>query len=214
MFFYEYPKPQFLIIIFLVVVSVTTCQPNRTQCILELQVWSKSYNHSRCGLENWDGFLHKNCCGSVFNGYFYALSLHANKTGKIFLNSTEQRNCLASLKSFEKDVFGCEIEKLTSGGGGCSDFSVADVINWLGEDLENLRENCDFEGYDGEMDRKRGFCVRSWKEIRVKILNSASEIDICRFAVLVVLTSSRVEEEKWVSTVYNWLANPDAFNTG
>ncbi|XP_062118558.1 F-box/LRR-repeat protein 4-like [Humulus lupulus] len=61
------------------------------------------------------------------------LSQRANQTGKLFLNSTEQGSCLVLLTRFRGNISGCGIEKLVSGNGGCSDYSLDDVTNKLGD---------------------------------------------------------------------------------
>ncbi|KAF8399276.1 hypothetical protein HHK36_015141 [Tetracentron sinense] len=180
-----------------------------TECILKFQFPSFGNSSSCEGGGDWGGFLHNNCCGVAFPGYLYALSERANQTGQIYLNSTEQRNCLTSMKGFEGDVFGCGIEKLTSGGGGCSDFSVSDVVNQLGDGLRSLREDCKLLGSEVYWDRSCGACLRRWEEIRGPLSNSMDlmkvEADICRFAVLVSLTSTNIEDISWVQRIYRCL---------
>lgn len=69
----------------------------------------------------------------------YSLGQRGNQTRLIFLNTTEQNYCLDTLKSEEKDVFICGIERLTSGlYGGCSAYSMIDVVNKLGSRLKSL----------------------------------------------------------------------------
>ncbi|KAF8390386.1 hypothetical protein HHK36_024912 [Tetracentron sinense] len=205
----NHPKPaSSLIFIFIISFSFAVSQPSVTDCILDFRVFS-SANTSSCEGSNWGGFLHKNCCRATFLGYLYALGQRANKSGQIFLNSTEQRNCLTSMKSFEGDVFDCGIEKLTSGTGGCSDYSVADVVNKMGDKLKGLAEDCKLPGSDGEGDQACSACLRRWEEMggslshRKELMNVKT--DVCKFAVLVSLTSNGIEDEKWVHTIYRCL---------
>ena len=131
--------------------------------------------------------------------------MRANKTGLIFLNFSEQTSCLASMKRFEEDIFICGIEKLTRGGGGCSDYSIADVANNLGDELRSLSENCKILSSDG-VDESCGSCVRSWNGIGGKHSKSTdAESMICRFAVLVSLTSSMIGDEN-IKKIYECLS--------
>lgn len=195
-----------------------------TDCILD---FPPDY-YSSCIDGHWGGFLHKNCCGSAFPGYLYALGLRANQTGLIYLNSSEQRSCLAQMNSLEGDVFNCGIKKLTSGGGGCSDLSVADVSNRLGSKLRSLAENCKFEGPDGEWEQLCGSCVKSWQDIRetyskasgdehlkneINAEFSKTETHVCRFAVLIALTSYRIDNKAYIQRLHKCLGEQN-INTG
>ncbi|KAK0596534.1 hypothetical protein LWI29_016574 [Acer saccharum] len=153
-----------------------------------------------------------------FHRYLYALGHRTNQTGKIYLNSSEQSSCLASLKTLEGDGFGFGIEKLTSGAGGCSDYSVADVTNKLGDELRSLNENCKFMISNGEWNKTCGSCVRSWQGIRGPRSEFSdhesieNEADICRFAVMVTLTSSRMNDGIFAQNVYKCLAQENSYN--
>ncbi|KAK3018285.1 hypothetical protein RJ639_003553 [Escallonia herrerae] len=121
-------------------VNFAVSQPPATDCILNVRISSSSSN-SNCRDGNWGGFLNNNCCGGAFDEYLYALAQRANQTGQVFLDSTDQRNCLTTLKSEETDNMGCGIEKLTSGSGECSDFSVNEVNDRLGKELRSCKGN-------------------------------------------------------------------------
>ncbi|XP_047309830.1 uncharacterized protein LOC124913279 [Impatiens glandulifera] len=176
-------------------------------CILNIQFPSQR-NDSNCVQGNWGGFLEANCCVVPFDGYLHALGERANKTGQIFLNMTEQVNCLASMKTKQDDVLNCGIQKLTSGEGGCSDYSVIDVINKL-ENFENmLEESCDL-GSDDLSGEACGSCLRMWEEMGEK-----GEDDICRFAVLVTVTSRGIYEEKWIKELYGCLQGQNRLSMG
>ncbi|KAK2994085.1 hypothetical protein RJ640_024349 [Escallonia rubra] len=158
-------------------VNFAVAQPPATDCILNVGISSSSSN-SNCGEGNWGGFLNNNCCGGAFDEYLYALAQRANQTGQVFLDSTDQRNCLTTLKSEEADIMGCGIEKLTSGGGDCSDFSVNDANDRLGNELRSLKENCEFVSPVGGWNQSCGACTRSWKDIK-GIRSKNGESDIC-----------------------------------
>ncbi|KAK1568399.1 hypothetical protein Q3G72_023977 [Acer saccharum] len=203
--------------VIIVVQELVLCQPSAEDCSLDFQHAPLSSN-SNCDEGDWGGFLPKNCCGSAFQRYLYALGHRANQTGKIYLNSSEQSSCLDSLKILEGGVFGCGIEKLTSGPGGCSDYSVADVTNKLGVELRSLGGNCRFLSSDGEWNKTCGSCVRSWQGIRGPRSESSDQesiknaADICRFAVMVTLTSRRINDGIFAQNVYKCLAQQNSYN--
>ncbi|XP_034706406.1 nodulation receptor kinase-like [Vitis riparia] len=202
-------KLLFVVYIFIVIgaVNFAVCHPSASDCILDFQ--SLSSSSSSCEEGDWGSFLNKGCCGAAFGGYLYSLGKHANETGKVYLNSTEQRNCLTSMKRFEADAVSCGIEKLTSGTGGCSDFSVFDVTEKLGDEFRSLEENCKFVSPDGEWDQSCSSCVTSWEDIRGMHSTLKDETDVCRFAVLVSLISSRTEDESWFGKIYTCLREQD-----
>ncbi|MBA0856816.1 hypothetical protein Goshw_003526 [Gossypium schwendimanii] len=176
------------VFIFIIIVNVAFSQ--KTNCTLDFEF--KGASNSRNENGDWGGFLNQNHCGTTFNGYLKALGVRANQTGFIFLDSSEQTRCLNSTKRFD-----CGMEKLTSGGGGCSNYSTADVEQKLGNELRSLSENCTFASC--------GLCVRSWESI-----NGGSNLEesmICRFAVLVSLTSLKVEDEENIQRIYECLSN-------
>ncbi|KAL9681967.1 hypothetical protein QQ045_013759 [Rhodiola kirilowii] len=172
------------------------------QCVLDLNL-ARIPKTSVKG--TWGGFLNSNCSGGEFHRYLYALGQRANLTGSIFLNSMEQRQCLVSMNennNFENDMLSCGIEKLTTGGGGCSDFSVDDVIHQLPGKLTNLKQNCEGES----ITKNCGSCVASWESITSSDDQVTEvEADVCRFSVLVSLTSRMFEDEKWIQSVYSCL---------
>ncbi|XVE83938.1 hypothetical protein DITRI_Ditri16bG0129100 [Diplodiscus trichospermus] len=205
----KHPKPVPIVCIFILITTVklAASQPTTKNCSLEFEYTSASV--SSCDGGDWGQFLNKDCCGGAFPGYLDALSLRANKTGKIFLDLSEQTSCLTSMKRFEEDVFSCGIKKLTRGDGGCSDYSAADVANKLGDELRSLSENCKFLSYDG-LDESCGSCVRSWNDIGRKQSNlKDAESMICRFAVLVSLTSRRIGDEN-IERIYECLSQKNS----
>ncbi|KAK4376852.1 hypothetical protein RND71_003148 [Anisodus tanguticus] len=114
-----------------------------TKCVLDINISSSSSEEACTNLgSNWDGFLTQPCCGLPFNRYLRALSRWTNQTGLIFLNSTQQRDCLSLMNNSSYDNFICGIEKLTSSAGGCSDYSDTDIVNDLGSRLKSLRDDC------------------------------------------------------------------------
>lgn len=202
----ELLKQHSVVLIFMLVttISFAVAQPPSSNCSLHFDVLPSNSSCEDGG--NWGGFLHNSCCAAVFNDYLYALGQRANQTGQIYLDSTEQRNCLDDMQKFQKNVFGCGIEQLTSGAGGCSDFSVGDVTNKFGDKLRSLDENCNFQSSDG-----CGSCAKSWQGIRA--LHSPSsdpesikaETQVCRFAVLVSYTSTKIEDKDHLLAVYKCL---------
>ncbi|KAG8366147.1 hypothetical protein BUALT_Bualt17G0045700 [Buddleja alternifolia] len=172
----------------------TFLQALAQKCVLDMNVPS-SWNQSNGVEGNWGGFLTNNSCRSPFERYLYSLSKKANKTGEIFLNITEQKYCTSS----DKYVLSCGIERLSSGNGGCSDYSVTNVVNKLGSSLENLDENCKNLGSNSEDDHEEcNSCLGRWEKIHD---------DVCRFSVLVSLTSRRIYDVEWIKSMYTCLGN-------
>ncbi|KAA8548078.1 hypothetical protein F0562_004661 [Nyssa sinensis] len=210
----KYPKPAISIYIFTLITTVkfAVSQFPGNDCILNFGNLS-SYTSS-CEGGEWGGFLNNNCCGGLFDEYLYALGQRANQTGLIYLNSSEQMNCLNRMNSVSSDVQDCGIEKLTRGSGGCSEFSVEDVNGKLGDKLRTLKEGCKLESPAREWNQSCGSCVRSWEDIRgTYSYNGEStevESDICRFAVLVSLTSSRIADNIWVQKILKCLGEQDS----
>ncbi|VVA17681.1 PREDICTED: probable [Prunus dulcis] len=207
------------VIVFILITTIchAAFQPSASDCSLHFDFPSPN---STCEEGDWGGFLRKNCCASAFNDYLYALGQRANQTGKIYLNSAEQGSCLASMKDLQKNVFGCGIEKLTSGAGGCSDFSVADVTNRLGDRLKSLEGNCKFQSSDdGKNEQLCGSCVKSWEDIGALPSTSSDpqsievETNVCRFAVLVSYTSIKLENKAHLLAVYTCLGSQKFFTT-
>lgn len=99
------------------------------------------------------------------------------------------------------------IEKLTSGAGGCSDFSVADVTNRFGHELESLKQKCGISDLNG---RSCGSCVKSWDDIKEQKPYEYAQPDICRFAVLVSLTSTATDDLAWILNIYTCLGKQDS----
>lgn len=201
---YQALPPSILYILIFLTTCLSSQTPNNT-CILDIQL---SYtNNSDCVSGNWGGFINK-CCRVGFDDYLYALGRRANLTGVIFLNSTEQMSCLKSIKEFDNMVFGCGIEKLTSGAGGCSDYTATDIVNKLGNRLNKLAENCKDLSSDGRIDQACTACLRSWEEISGSPANEikpVNEADVCRFAVLVTLIGNRIDDTRWVQAVFKCL---------
>ncbi|KAF4355507.1 hypothetical protein F8388_015261, partial [Cannabis sativa] len=145
-------------------------------------------------------------CGEAFDDYLYGLAQRANQSNnhqKLFLNSTEQNSCIDN-----NDISGCGFEKLTSGVGGCSDFSSNDVVNNLGNKLNELEEDCKFLGSIA-----CSSCLKRWEEIVAKDGNETkkeeTETMVCGFAVLISLSSGRVKDENWIHTLYRCLGDQD-----
>ncbi|KAG6713362.1 hypothetical protein I3842_05G147700 [Carya illinoinensis] len=203
-------KPHSSVLVFLlliITVNFEFSQTSETDCILNIQS-SMSLNGSKGEASNWGGFIN-NSCGAVFDEYLHALGRLANQTGQIYLNFTEQGNCLGSMKGIDANITGCGIEKLTSGAGGCSDYEVKDVNIKLQNRLKILGEGCEGLDLDGKSGQACSECFRRWKEIGSASDNGRESMkvdaDVCRFEVLVTLTSSRIDDEKWVKATYDCL---------
>lgn len=185
-------------------------------CILDIKNPS-STKEPNCELGNWGGFINSSCCGGAFEQYLLALGRQASLTNVIYLNSTQQSNCLTAIASFEKDVYGCGIKKLTNGAGGCSDYTVTDVIDKLGDRFRNLQEDCMVLGTGRGVEHLCNSCLRRWEEINgssdYKQQPASDDDDVCRFAALVSMISKRVEDENWVYAVLQCLRE-SAFSLG
>ncbi|KAH7857448.1 hypothetical protein Vadar_012839 [Vaccinium darrowii] len=184
--------------------------PLSSNCILEIQN-PPSGHDSSCTQGNWGGFLHGNCCGFAFNTYLHGLAHRANRTGHIFLNCTEQIGCLDSMETRYGNILNCGIDKLSKGGGGCSGYSVSDVNSKLGTWLRTLDENCKVLGSKNQSDTACSDCLSSWEVMGIWKNSTTDpvvvEADICRFSVLVSMTSSRISDDKWVQAVYQCLGD-------
>ncbi|XP_048427659.1 uncharacterized protein LOC108867672 [Pyrus x bretschneideri] len=216
----KYHKPPLMIVLFLFLsaLNFSFSQTPDIKCVLDVQD-SSEWRSTSCEEGNWGGFI-SNCCGAAFDDYLYALGHRANRTEhrasrtvQLFLNSTEQTNCLISMKDIKDGVLSCGIDKLTSGAGGCSDYTKVDVFDNLGNTLENLDEDCKLLGMGekSEQDQACSACLRRWEEIVASSENESSssklEADICGFAVLVTLTSRRIDDKNWVSALYECLGD-------
>ncbi|KAM4124934.1 hypothetical protein ACB094_01G270100 [Castanea mollissima] len=180
----EISKPVSIINIFILITTlkIAVSQPPEPGCSLDLKKFL-ALNYSDPEGRDWVGFLNRNSCRLAFDAYLYALGMQANQTGQIYMNSSEQINCLDSMKSVQGDIFGCGIEKLTRGAGGCSDFSVEDSCSSCGRTWESISGSDSTSTY----------------------ADSKNETDICRFAVLVSLTVSGLEDDNHVLALYRCL---------
>ncbi|KAK1269660.1 hypothetical protein QJS04_geneDACA006793 [Acorus gramineus] len=106
------------------------------------------------------------------------------------------------MKAFGGNLSECGIGRLSGGRGGCSDYGIVDVENKMGDALRNLENGCEFSM--GVMDSWCDVCSRRWKEMRTSL------DDLCRFAVLVTLTSHRIDDETWVRSVYKCLGGKNS----
>ncbi|WCJ38408.1 Protein kinase superfamily protein [Euphorbia peplus] len=179
-------------LIFTILLVLVFAKASEATCILDLE-------HS----ENCDS---ENCCRGVFNEYLYALGLMANKTGQIYLNSTEQNQCFAS-KHLQNGVLGCEIEKLKGGRGGCSSYNKVDVLNKLGDTVRSLDKECRFvNSSETHKQEACSSCYRRWEEIGGTSKNGDefnSDTEMCSYAVLIIVTSSFIDDMKRVQAVYD-----------
>lgn len=195
-------------VIVIVVIKFVDSQAPQPVCSLSFQTLS-STNISSCDGGNWGGFLSKSCCGASFEEYLLALAQRAKQTGQLFLNANEQSLCLDVMKNFNEDVLDCGIDRLTNGGGGCSDFTVSDVIGKLGNGYKGLGDDCKLLGLEGDKNSACAPCSRRWNKIGESFHNGEetdkNKDDICRFAVLVSLMSTRIDDVKWILAVFKCL---------
>lgn len=197
------------ILIFSICAASVFSQTTSNECPLKIDNASTGVN---CMLvkENWGGFLKNDCCGPPFQGYLRALAHRANQTGEVYLDSLEQESCLTSMRSADVDIFTCGIGRLTSGAGGCSDYSVADVVSKLGNSLKNFSDGCKLLDSGGGSDAAGcNQCLRKWEEMDFDSDSSNGlskvEADMCRFAVLISLTSQRISDEHLINALYTCL---------
>lgn len=199
---------KYYVFIFLTILDLSKSQTSNNSCILDTHLFPTA--NSNCKSGNWGGFISSSCCREAFDDYLYAVGRRLNLTGDIFLNSTEQINCLNFMKTFDKDGSSCRISKLTSGEGGCSNYTVSNVVNKLGNRLKNLDEGCKNLSSDGRLDQACTACLRRWEEIDgssdEEIASAEAEANVCRFAVLMTLIGSRIDNKNWVQAVFNCLA--------
>lgn len=176
---------------------VTCVLATNDECVLDIQP------SSNCGIPNWDGFLDYGCCESSFEEYLSALAKHANQTGPIFLNSSQQLSCRSSLEgSNGRNLLSCGVGKLAAGEGGCSDFSLTDVANKLQSWLTGLDQDCQLL----ESRNSCSSCYERWQQIGAFTANSSvEETEICRFAVLVSMVNRKISDVKWIQAVYQCL---------
>lgn len=147
------------------------------------------------------GFIsNATCCERTFGGYLFAAGHRANTTGKIFMNPTEQRDCLAAMGTVSDDVVeDCRIDRLTSGGDRpCSNDTVGDVENNLGREVTRLGESCRDLGTVVSRDQ----CTTTWNELQTGPVRFKS---VCKLAVLVTVMSRAIDDVGWIEAVYDCL---------
>ncbi|MCD9644292.1 hypothetical protein HAX54_032474 [Datura stramonium] len=199
------------VMVFSISLDLVYSQTNSfNKCVLDINISSSSSGLSSTTLDsNWDGFLTHPYCGLPFNRYLRALARWTNQTRLIFLNSTQQRDCLTLMNNNSSDNFSCGIEKLTSGAGGCSDYSEIDIVNELGSRLKSLRDDCRIMDSEGGLTKGCNKCLRTWREIASPLKNDSMKLedDICRFSMLILLTSQRVSDESWIDKIFHCLGD-------
>ncbi|KAG5001708.1 hypothetical protein JHK87_022780 [Glycine soja] len=207
----EISREKLLVLLLFVFINLhlASSQTSVYNCVLNIQ-FSSSLINSNCELYHWGGFTN-GCCGAYFDDYLYDLGPKANQTGKIFLNSSEQKNCIASMEAFNKKFTCYGIEKITSGVGGCSDYTITDVISKIGDNFRRLNEDCMPLSRNGRPNETCTKCLKTWEDIIAKSdstreSESANASDyLCRFAVLVSLTSTRIYDRESIQEVYKCL---------
>ncbi|XP_020522772.1 proline-rich receptor-like protein kinase PERK3 isoform X1 [Amborella trichopoda] len=180
---------------------------NSNVCSLNFTV-STFGNSPNCEGGNWDGFLPNNCCSGPLEDYLFALALKSNQTsGRIFPHPREERACLNLLKDLTGiEAANCGLQRLAWGDDNCSGFTVEDVWKNLGAQLGSLRENCKLT----RENKLCPLCLKSWDQIGelvsidVGLVNSSSHV--CKFAVLVSMVSTKIEDSEWISGVFECLS--------
>lgn len=176
-------------------------------CVLDMEIPS-SWNDSSSMEGNWGGFLKNESCARTLERYLYALAKNANETGEIFQNTTDQKVCFNAINITEEDVLSCGIERLSSGRGGCSDYSLKDVVNEEKTQLQSLDEGCKNSESESSSNEECSSCLKRWEEMSIAAHNSTSngtsreEVDVCRFSILVSLTSRRISDMGWIESIY------------
>ncbi|WCJ20944.1 Protein kinase superfamily protein [Euphorbia peplus] len=195
-------------LILMLIIRYAASEPPDSSCSLDLPFSLSRYYNSSC-IEGGD------CCESASHAYLHALGRRANHTtGRVFLNSEDQTSCLAQMEdSGVPDCYSCGIDKLTSGKGGCSDYSVVNITHRFRRNLNRLSHNCKLQDSDGESEEFCTSCKESWQEMTDGPSVSGSETDVCRFAVLVSLISTSIDDEPHIHRVYRCLLSQNS-NTG
>ncbi|KAL8218926.1 hypothetical protein R6Q57_022299 [Mikania cordata] len=192
-----------ILLVFVFITSILATD----ECVLNIQP------SSSCESANWDGFLGYECCESAIEEYLSALAIHANQTGSVFLNSSQQQSCRPLLEgSNGRNLLSCGVEKLVTGSGSCSDFSLTDVANKLESWLTGLEQDCELL----ESRNTCSSCYERWQKIGAMTVNSSvEETEICRFAVLVLMVTRKITDQKLVQAVYQCLGqnqNQDSYH--
>ncbi|CAI0386388.1 unnamed protein product [Linum tenue] len=182
--------------------SVSAQESDGSSCILDIQPPADDTScdgDRRRQAGNWGGFIDggDDCCTPAFDDYLFGLARWASQSGQVFLNSTDQSRCLTGTS--------CGFDKLTRGASGCSSFTVADVAYKLKPQLESLDQGCNFTEDASSQHCSR--CSAKWEEIRASLDHgSSSETELCRFAVLVTLTSNWAGSRDQVQPLYGCLS--------
>lgn len=174
------------------------------KCVLDMEIPSP-WNDSSSMEGSWGGFLKSKSCARALERYLYALAKNANETGgEIFLNATDQESCFNAVNITDEYVLSCGIERLSSGRGGCSNYSIEDVVNEEKTQLQKLDEGCK------NSSEECSSCLKRWEEINTSAHNTSNgsnreDVDVCRFSILVSLTSRRISDMGWIDSVYTCL---------
>ncbi|KAK6922169.1 hypothetical protein RJ641_012676 [Dillenia turbinata] len=87
--------------------------------------------------------------------------------------------------------------------------SVTDVEDMLGNTLSSLEDDCKNLGVISKSDKSYHACSRRWANLDVSSSTSnnatGEEYDVCSFAVLVTLMSTKVDDKIWVEKVFGCL---------
>ncbi|KAI3987806.1 hypothetical protein MKX01_019187 [Papaver californicum] len=97
-------------------------------------------------------------------------------------------------------------------------FSVADVESSLGSESACLKNDCTFSSNNDEhvWNQVCINCMKCWENIKGSSIHSGevetAESHVCRFAVLVSLTSKRIADRRWALLVYRCLGSLEEYS--
>ncbi|GLT29253.1 hypothetical protein SLA2020_041300 [Shorea laevis] len=183
------------VLVFLVTKDLAFFWTLSTNCVLNIKnsTFKNKFNN---GIYKWGGFINeKSYCGGAFDEYLCALGRQANLTRGIYLNLNEEENCMTLMRN----VSGCGIERLTNGPSGCSNYTVSDVVNKLGDGFGKFQNDCKNLSSSSKQDQSYSARLRRWEEIG---RSTEVENDVYSFAVLVPVISNRIDDENWIHDLF------------
>ncbi|KAI3974293.1 hypothetical protein MKX01_030962 [Papaver californicum] len=97
-------------------------------------------------------------------------------------------------------------------------FSVADVESSLGSESACLENDCTFSSNNDEQVWNQVCinCMKCWEDMKGSSIHSGevetTESHVCRFVVLVSLTSKRIDDRRWALLVYRCLGSLEEYS--
>ncbi|KAH9304121.1 hypothetical protein KI387_008525, partial [Taxus chinensis] len=173
-------------------------------------------NSEDCNEEasNQVGLSTRGCCTSAFNRVSYALAARTAVTANrsyIFLNPTEESLCreVFYVKHPTIKELDCGLEELMSSNDACSNFTVENVIEKLGQYFLSLKNECN--NLTGEQPtRACSNCLRKYRMATVNLLaenvnRSESSANKCGMALQITLTSMMINDTEWIDAFHKCL---------